>query len=111
MTPSIVAPRPAGRLRAIARLIALLPLWLLVLTAVASNDFVVVFSRPPDVAGLPLGVVLETIAVLWTLGGLAIVWRARSPIAESLALILFTIPATVVVGVTPAAIEIMQSLA
>jgi hypothetical protein len=111
MTPSIVAPRPAGRLRAIARLIALLPLWLLVLTAVASNDFVVVLSRPPEVAGLPLGVVLETIAVLWTLGGLAIVWRARSPIAESLALLLFTIPATVVVGITPAAIEIMQSLA
>lgn len=111
MTPTIVASRPGGRMRAIARLIALMPLWLLLLTAVASNDFVVVFARPPDVAGLPLGLVLETIAVLWTLGGLAIVWRARSPIAESLALILFTIPATVMVGITPTAIEVLRSLA
>jgi hypothetical protein len=109
MTVSIVLPQPAGRWRFFARLIALMPLWLLVLTALASSDFAAVFTKPPEVAGLPLGVVLESIAVLWTLAGLVIVWRGRSPIAESLALMLFTIPATTVVGITPAIIQVIQT--
>ena len=108
MMPSIVALQPVGRTRVIARLIALMPLWLLVLTALASSDFGVIFTKPPDVVGLPLGVVVESVAALWTLAGLAIVWRARSPIVESLALMVFTIPATVVVGITPALIQIIK---
>lgn len=111
MTSSIVAPRAAGRSQTVPLLVALAPLWLLIIMAVTSNAVPAVLSRPPAVASLPLGVVMESIALLWMLGGAAIVWRARSPVAESLALMLFTIPATVLVVFTPTAIEILQTLA
>ena len=108
MRASVVMARPASRTRAITWLIALTPLWLLAVVALASNAVPVVLTGPPIVAGLPLGVVLESLAALWMVGGLAIVWRARSPLAESIALMLFTIPATVVGVLTPAFIQVLR---
>ena len=110
MTSSIVAPQPATRSRTVIKLAAFTPLWLLVVTAVGSTALSVVFSKPPDILGVPLGVVIDAIALLWMLGGVAIIWRAGSALAESLALMFFTIPATVVVVFAPAAIEMMQTL-
>lgn len=107
---SIVAPRADGRSRTVPLVVALTPLWLLIFMALVSDAVPVVLSRPPAVVSLPLGVVMESIALLWMLAGAAIVWRARSPVAESLALMLFTIPATVLVVFTPTAIEILQTL-
>ena len=110
MTSSIVAPPAEGHSRTVPLVVALTPLWLLIVMALVSNAVPVVLSTPPAVASLPLGVVMETIALLWMLGGVAIVWRARSPVLESVALMLFTIPATVLVVFTPTAIEILRTL-
>jgi hypothetical protein len=90
--------------------IALMPIWLLVITALGSTAFSVVLNDPPSVMALPLGVVMESMAVLWALIGVALVWRARSPLSEAMALLLFTIPATVVVVSTPALIELLPTL-
>jgi hypothetical protein len=110
MTPSLVARQPAGWSRAVSWLAALAPLWLLLVIAIASSGFGAVLSPLPDLAGLPLGVVLEVVALVWMLGGVAVVWRAPSALAESIALMVFTIPATVVVVLTPAVIELLRTL-
>jgi len=110
MTQSVVAPHAAGRFRTISLLVALAPLWLLVVTATASEAFSVVVSVPPDVAGMPLGMVLEASAIVWMVAGVAVVWRAPSPLVESVALLVFTIPATVVAVLTPALIEVLRTL-
>ena len=94
MTPSIVEPPPAGRSQLIRRAIALSPLWLLVTTAIGSNAVAAVLA-------LEMGLLTEFAALLWMLGGVAIVWKARSPLAESLAYLVFTIPAAVVAVVAP----------
>lgn len=110
MTPSIVAPRVAGRPRTISLLVALTPAWLLAVTALSSNVFAFVFTGPPELLGVPLGVMLETVALVWMLGGVAIVWRARTSLPEALGLLVFTIPATVVAVLTPPLIELLQTL-
>jgi hypothetical protein len=110
MTPSIVAPHAASRSRTIPVSIALMPMWLLVVTALASSAFQVVLTDPPTVLSMPLGVVLEAVAMLWTLLGAVVVWRARSPLTEAIALLVFTIPATVAVVATPALIELLPTL-
>ena len=68
------------------------------------------FAKPPDMLGVPLGVVALALAGIWMLIGVAIVWNARSRITEMLALMLFTIPATILVILGPALILIMQNL-
>ena len=105
MTSSMVTRRATGHSRTVPLLIALTPLLLLVVTAVGSSAVAVVLSAPPAIASLPLGVALELIALAWMAAGAAIVWRARSPLIESLALMLFTIPATVLVVLTPTVIQ------
>src|SRR4051812_7950896 len=110
MTPSIAAPLAARRSRTIPIAIALMPIWLLVVTALASTAFEVVLTDPPAVMAIPLGVVMESIGVLWALIGVALVWRARSPFAKAMALLMFTIPATVVVVAAPAVIELLPTL-
>jgi hypothetical protein len=109
MTRAIVAPRAVGHSRAISSLAALAPAWLLALTALTSEAFPMVFSAVPSVETLPLGLVLESIALAWMVGGLVTVWRARSPLAEAIGLAAFTIPATTLAVLTPALIEVLQS--
>jgi hypothetical protein len=110
MTPSIVAPLAARGSRTISIGIALMPVWLLLITALSSAAFSAVLSDPPMVMAMPLGVVVESIAVLWALVGVGLVWRAASPFAEAIALLLFTIPSTVVVVATPAVIELLPTV-
>jgi hypothetical protein len=86
-------------------------MWILIIVSVASPTFFPpILAKPPEVAGIPLGVVVEGVAMLWMLIGAAVVWDARSRFVESLAFTLFTIPATVVVIFTPAVVLIVQNL-
>jgi hypothetical protein len=48
--------------------------------------------------------------MVWMLIGVVLIWDARSPLVDALVLILFTMPATLLVVLSPALILIMQNL-
>jgi hypothetical protein len=111
MTTSLASPQPAARSRLGTRIASFTPLGILIVASVASPTYFPAFmSKPPDMLGFPLGVVMQGIAMLWMVLGAAIAWSARSRWLEAFALIVFTIPATLVVVFTPAIIVIMQNL-
>ena len=106
MTPDSASARP-GRP---SRIFALMPLWVLVIVAAFSSDFLrALDARPPDVLGIPLATVVDIAALAWMAVGLAVIWNAASRVVESIALTIFTIPATVVVVAAPVAIEVLQN--
>jgi hypothetical protein len=92
------------------RVLALMPLWLLVVVFAGSPfTFQIMFAARPDIYGAPWGVVVEAAAMLWMVVGVFAIWNARSKLVESLGLLMFTIPATVVVVFTPAVILALQN--
>ena len=118
MTSSIPTRQPMqeapsrSRARWATRITAFTPLWVLIVASVASPTFFgPMFAKPPDWLGIPLGVVMDAIAMVWMLIGVALIWDARSRLVEALVLFWFTIPATLVVVFSPALILIMQNLA
>ena len=93
------------------RLTAFTPLWVLIITTIASPTyFEPMFAKPPDILGIPLGVVVDAMAMLWTLIGVVLIWDTVSKLVQGLVLFLFTMPATLVVVLAPAAVLIMQNL-
>jgi hypothetical protein len=108
------AESPARRYRAgtLSRVVAFLPLWtLIVLLVVSTHTFGGGIAKPPAIVGVPLGVVMEGLALLWMAIGAALIWTARSPLTEVLVHIFFTAPATLFVIFGPAVLLIMQNLA
>ena len=111
MTTSVGSAQPAARSRLGTRLASFTPLAVVVVASVVSPTFFPpITARPPDWLTIPLGVVMEAIAMLWMLLGTVLVWNARSRTVEALALLLFTIPATLVAVFTPAIILISVNL-
>ena len=113
MTTTILSP-DAGSVRAglPSRILALTPLWVLLVVAGFSPDFVpAIGATPPDTFGVPLALTLEVGALLWMFIGVVVILNAGSRLLESLALTVFTIPATVVVVVTPVVIAVLTELA
>jgi hypothetical protein len=117
MKPSVVSSgsatptSAADQSRRANLVVALSPLIVgLILLLVPARFFDPMFSKPPDILGVPLGFVLLVIAAAWAAIGVAIVWRVRSSIALLLALVLFAAPAMIVVIFGPAIILIMQNL-
>ena len=99
---------PGSRLP--VRLAALTPLWvLLVVSAVSKTYFDAMFAKPPEILGIPLAAVIDAIAIVWMLIGLVLIWDTRSQLIESLVLVLFTIPATLLVVLAPGVILILQN--
>lgn len=84
--------------------LALTPMWVLLLLSALSPELVrALGAGTPAIAGIPLPLVVELAALAWMLIGVVVIRNASSRLVESLALTLFTIPATIVVVVTPAA--------
>ena len=93
------------------RFAAFTPLWVLIIASVAVPSFSdPIFAKPPDWLGIPLGVVMDAIALVWMLIGVVVIWDARSRLVEALVVTFFTIPATLLVVLSPALILIMQNL-
>jgi hypothetical protein len=105
-TATLVSARatsaPAGRAQLVAQALSLSPLMMLAAVALAPDQVRRALLQPePGLLGLPvLALILATI-VVWTLAGLLVVRHVRSPLAQALALVLFTIPATVAAVVWP----------
>jgi hypothetical protein len=69
------------------------------------------FAHPPEILGIPIGVVADGLALLWMAIGVTGIWEARSPAREVLYHLAFTVPATLAILISPAVILIMQNLA
>jgi hypothetical protein len=69
------------------------------------------FANPPAIAGLPMGVVILFIALAWALFGILVAWGARSNARVIGALLVFTLPAAMVIFLGPALILILQNQA
>lgn len=96
------AVRRSSRTHQVARLLSLSPIAVLVAVLVDPNGSGSALARPvPELFGLPAHVLLTGLVLGWTLVGGLIVWRTRSPLAQSLALLVFTIPATVAAVLGP----------
>jgi hypothetical protein len=102
---------PQWRADRVWRLLVLAPFAeALVLSLLATSYFPALASKPPDMVGIPFGLVLDAILLAWAALGARVVWTTRSPIMASLAVITTTIPAMAVLPFTPAIILIMQNL-
>jgi hypothetical protein len=92
--------------------LALLPLWLLLVLAIAAPKFVsVLFDNPPSLLGLPLGIVLVGAGVAWAMVGAIAVTVVSSSFVRAAVLALTMLPALFVVIFAPAAVIVAKTLA
>lgn len=92
--------------------LGLLPLWLWALMVVITPGFMdPVFSNPPAVLGLPAGLVMALIAIVWMMLGVAVLYRTSTMLGALVAFLVFTVPAVFVVLMAPAMILIVLNLA
>ena len=92
-------------------LLGLLPLWLLVFSLLAAPGFMEpAFANPPAALGVPLGLVLLAIALALTAIGVVGLRRVSSPAAASAIFLCFTVPAVLVIVLTPAMVLVVQNL-
>lgn len=112
MTSSVMAPDAREQRPGMAgRIFAFMPLWVFVIACVFSPTFIDSLGvMPPAALGLPVPLVVEATALIWMLIGAVPILRARSGLLEVLALTAFTIPATVVVVITPEVMAILRNL-
>ena len=98
--------------RASRTVLALLPLWILLLAPFAAPSFFdPMFASPPGIAGMPAGLMIQAIAMLLMALGVAVVRRTSSRTAAILAFALLTLPGAAIVILAPAAVLIVQDLA
>lgn len=110
--PGVELDEPHTRSSALSRvLVGLVPVWLQLVIAIASPKFSAsVFDNPPGIAGLPAGVLLLALAMVWTLIGAVVLHKRRSTAGVIGALLVFVAPATLVVLFGPALVLIIQNL-
>ena len=95
----------------VTELTAFTPLLVLIVTTVASTTYAdALFTKPPEVLGIPLGAVIDGLAMLWMVIGAVIAWDNPSHVARALARVFFTLPATILVVLAPAVIQILRTL-
>jgi hypothetical protein len=104
--------RPEARygfpLRAI---LGLIPVWLFLYLAAAVPRFLdPLFEHRVAILGLPLGIVLVAVAMLWTGAGLVALRARRSMLGASVTLLLFAAPASLIVLLAPAMVLAMAAI-
>ena len=91
--------------------IGLLPLGVLLFLAVLTPNFIDgAFLNPPAMLGLPFGVAVIAGGILWSALGAVVMANTSSIGLRTLALIVFTIPSTVIVLLSPAVVLILLNL-
>ena len=112
-TAALVAHRTdAGthrtRTHAVAQLLSIVPFGILLAVAIDPQARHLASSGSiPALAGLPANAVLGALTLGWMLAGTLLIRYARSPVTESLALLVFTIPATISAVLAPAVILVL----
>jgi hypothetical protein len=97
----------------ITRLFALSPFALAVYADLLTRPFFGggIFSKPPEMLGIPLGVVMQAAVLAWSAVGVVVVWRTHSKLAAALAIGACTLVSLAGIWTGPALILILQNLA
>jgi len=69
------------------------------------------YQNPPGILGLPAGIVMMFVAAVLTILGLTVAIKSRSMTVIVLGLILFTIPAVLIIALGPPVLLMIQGLA
>lgn len=105
--PLRTAPRHGPRI-----LIGLMPLWVLLIFALAAPGYLdPMFANPPAIAGLPTGVFVLGFAIALMAAGVWLLRRSGSDAGALLAFLAFTLPGTLLILLGPAVILIIVNLA
>lgn len=101
-----------GRAHAVAQVLSVTP-FLIVLAVAADPQARLLgpLEATPTLLGIPADALLGALALLWMAVGSLLVRFARSPLVESLALLAFTVPATVLAVLAPALLVVLVSRA
>jgi hypothetical protein len=94
------------------RIASLAPLWLgLPIVAIAPGALEMLVTSPPDILGVPATLLATCVALTWMSLGTIVVWYARHAAVAAIALLVFSIPATVAVILGPIAFRYLMELA
>jgi len=100
--------RPASMPRL---LLGLLPMWVFLFFSLAAPGYLdPLYLNPPGILGVPAGMALVVLALVWMLVGLLGLYRLTSDALALLVLMLFTVPATFAIVLAPAMIMIIVNL-
>ena len=104
--------KPLWRADTAWRTLSLIPFGEALLLAVFARTYLPpLFSKPPDMLGIPFGIVLEAIILAWAALGARVIWTTNSQAMATIALVTTTAPAVPLLLLTPAIILILQNLA
>ena len=96
----------------VATIVAATPLLTFALLSIVAPGFMdPVYSKPPEVIGVPGGVILILVACALAVLGMAVVRRSRSGIVGLLGIAFLSLPAWILIVLAPAAVLIVQNLA
>jgi hypothetical protein len=105
----IGAPPPGSSLRPRV-FVGLAPVWLLTVLAVAKPGyFDPIGDNPPGIAGVPAGVVMLGLSMVWMLIGVVILRFRPTSLVAAGTLLTFTIPSSLVVALGPTIVLIVQN--
>ena len=108
---SLTASSGATTLQRFGYAIASLPFILIVVSQLLAPGFLEpIFANPPDILGLPAGVVVLFVVAIWALLAFVAIRELRSGWGVALGVIVFTIPSMVAIILLPATILIVQNL-
>lgn len=91
-------------------LLGYIPLVVFIAQRLAAGPRDGLFGKPPEMIGLPLGLVLVALELGLMMIGVVALWSTSSPRSAALSLLLFTVPAAVLLVATPVFIEALQNL-
>jgi hypothetical protein len=112
--PTAIPPTgsaPTWRAPALRRVAALAPFAVaLAIPLLATNYFSRGVSKPPDIFGLPLGIVVEGLILGWAALGALLIWTTGSRVAATLAMAFITLPSLIALLLWPAIVLVLQNL-
>ena len=91
-------------------LLGYIPLGVFISHRLAAGPRDGLFTKPPEMIGLPLGVVLVALDLGLMMIGVVVLWSTSSARSAALGFLLFTAPAAVLFVATPVFIEALQNL-
>ena len=100
-----------GRRRLLTLIVGLSPLWLLLYLVVVDPGFLEPLGRNSvSLVGLPLGMAMIGTALLLSLAGAFVIWRASSKRMTGIALLVLIVPALTLVVFGPAIYLIIENM-
>jgi len=101
----------ANGLKRLGYAIASLPFVMIVVAQLVAPGFMEpIFANPPEIVGLPAGIVVLFAAAIWASLAFVVIRAFRSGLGVALGVLVFTIPSIVAILYLPSMILIVQNL-